>query len=428
MRFPFPSLTRHLLSLSFLLISSLGAAPREWTDQASGRKITAEFIAVLGDQVTLSINGKEYKMPVAKLSAEDQAYLKIVGDTSSTPVDLEPTAPAKTDAAKAPAPASKVMGPIDAEGSHYYYYVPASLKDGRKAPLIFYTGSGGGSADKVKAMAEGAEICGWIVACSVELKNSMPDAEYPKQTDRCLKSLFATLPIDPEQVYFTGNSGGARVAFTNSKRVNSAGVLAVIAGADDGELSRSKRFFIISGSTDYNRYDTATSYAEVRKSAAYRMHPGPHEDGPQWFLTEGMVWLQAAWNAKDPKPSPVRADFETAAMDWIERLKVKTPYRAAWWVKFFQTQGIGAEHKAKLAALDAELSKEPANLAYIKGVSDIEDFAYDVLSKESKYSAMEHTTPEIQRKADVLIAAHKDTPWFNEVTANLRNPTSGKKK
>lgn len=81
--------------------TTLHAAPREWTDQATGRKITAEFVSLEGDQVTLSINGKEYKLPVSKLSPDDQSYLKIVGNPASpAPAPAEPAGTALVKAGK----------------------------------------------------------------------------------------------------------------------------------------------------------------------------------------------------------------------------------------------------------------------------------------------------------------------------------------
>ncbi len=79
----------------------LQAAPREWTDQ-TGRKITAEYVSSEGDQVTLRMNGKEFKLPISKLSADDQAHLKTLasapqetpaadaGDPPVSPLDPKP--------------------------------------------------------------------------------------------------------------------------------------------------------------------------------------------------------------------------------------------------------------------------------------------------------------------------------------------------
>ena len=127
-----------ILSLGLILsVFSATAAPREWTDQATGRKISADFVSLNGDQVTLSINGKEYNLPVARLSAEDQAYLKVVGDAPAMPKEApEQVSPV---AAK-PGGNSKVVGPIDVEWSDYYYYIPASAKTGQSfAILSFFT-------------------------------------------------------------------------------------------------------------------------------------------------------------------------------------------------------------------------------------------------------------------------------------------------
>lgn len=411
-----------VLPAACVIFSSFAmAAPREWTDQ-TGRKITAEYVFSEGDQVTLSINGKEYKMPVAKLSAADQAYLKIIASPPG-----EPAAPAQ-EPSKVAAPKSSVAGPIETEGSNYYYYVPSSLKAGRKAPLLFYTGSGGGSATTVKAMVEGAEICSWIVACSVESKNSSDESKNPVHSEHCVSHLLETQAIDGKLLYFSGNSGGARIAFINGKALKGAGVLALIAGAGDGELSKSNHYFIVSGATDYNRYETAETFSSVRKSSAYRMHPEGHANGPEWLMTEGMVWLQAKWNIDAAQMTPERADFEGAVIQWIETMKIKSPYRAAWWADFFNTGGVSPQHQSKIAALDAELSKDPSNTAYIKGISDIEELAVSVLSKVSKYSEMGHTTPEIQKKADKMLQEHPTTPWISEIATALKNPTAGTKK
>lgn len=402
------------------LSANLHAAPREWTDQATGRKITAEFVSVEGGQVTLSVNGKEYKLPVAKLSPDDQAYLKIVGDTPAP----APTPTTSPEAAPAAAKA-KVMGPIDAEGSHYYYYIPSTLPPGTKAPMLLYSGSGGGDANTVKGMIEGAEICGWIAACSVESKNGQ---DYPvnlAHISRAVKGLIADQSVDPASLYFSGNSGGARMAFHANKNLNGKGVLAFIAGAEDDEISRSHRYFIISGATDYNRYDTATTFADARKNSVYRMHTEGHANGPAWLMAEGMVWLQSMAYVDAKEVSPRREAFEGRAIEWIEKTKPTAPYRAAWWARHFKTIGVSPKHSAKVAALDSELSAPAANAAYIKGIEDIEDFAEAVLAKVNSGSLKGHTNPEIQKKCDKMLADHAETPWIKDVLTALKNKTGG---
>ena len=64
-------------------------------------------------------------------------------------------------------PVGETSGPVDAgDGSHYYVYVPKTLRTGRKAPMMLFTGAGGGSADSVNPYKEASELNGWIIAIS----------------------------------------------------------------------------------------------------------------------------------------------------------------------------------------------------------------------------------------------------------------------
>ena len=412
-----------ILSLGLILsVFSATAAPREWTDQATGRKISADFVSLNGDQVTLSINGKEYNLPVARLSAEDQAYLKVVGDAPAMPKEApEQVSPV---AAK-PGGNSKVVGPIDVEGSHYYYYIPASAKTGRKLPLLTYTDALGADGGTVRSMIEGAEVCGWMVASCVESSNRLDPEVNQTHLAKVVKHLIANQPVDAKRLYFSGHSGGARMAFRGCKRLDGAGVIAYIAGAQDDEISRTDRYFIISGATDYNRYDTATTFAAARKVSAYRMHTEGHTNGPGWLMAEGMMWLQSCWDVDSQQMTSERAEFEAAAISWIEKTKSSAPHRAAWWARFLKTQGVTPAHQAKIASLDTEFSQSPINKAYIKGISDIEEVADNVLSKISKFSEKGHTAPEIQKRCDKLLAEHAQTPWIKDVLTALKEKTGG---
>lgn len=79
------------IAATSFLTSAVRAVPREWTD-ATGRKLTAELISAAGDQVTLSIQGKEYTMPITKLSEADQSYLREISKKPGQAIN-DPTAP-----------------------------------------------------------------------------------------------------------------------------------------------------------------------------------------------------------------------------------------------------------------------------------------------------------------------------------------------
>lgn len=64
------------LLASALLVGSALAESRTWTD-VQGRQVTASFIALEGDQITLqTVDGTMHRFPLANLSADDQALAK----------------------------------------------------------------------------------------------------------------------------------------------------------------------------------------------------------------------------------------------------------------------------------------------------------------------------------------------------------------
>lgn len=407
----------HLLLAITLPYMAHGAPPTEtraWKSTA-GTTLQAKANSIEdGTVIFEGAGGKIIKVPLDKLAAEDRKVLQDHFDVKDAPAGI---------AAKLAHPSGTTTGPIDAGGSKYYVYLPKSLQAGGKYPMLFYTGSGGGDPGTLEQLKEGAEICGWIVACSVESSNQGTD--NLTHAKRCVAHLQKSLPLDPKRIYFSGNSGGAREAFLNSSELEGAGVLAQIAGAKPEELKKGCHYFFISGGYDYNRYGTSFSYAAVKRNAAIRFHADGHNNGPGWMMTEGMVWLEAQWQRKVKDTGASRARYETAALEWIANLKTTANHRAAWWASFFTSGGMLPANQSKLAALQSELSTKPTNVAYIKGIADIEKLASDVLAEGPRYSpdCMEHTSPEIQKAADKLLAEHASTPWIKDVLEGIKKKT-----
>lgn len=407
------------MKLSSLIFATLLASPasaaeptenRVWTS-STGTTLEARATAIQNGCVVFeSATGRIVKVPLDKMAAEDRATLEKHFEAGSA------SAPAKLDQ-----PLGSTIGPVDAGGSNYHFYVPKTLKAGRQYPMLFYTSSGGGDGGTLNALKEGAEICGWIIACSVESRNGGTDNH--QHAAKCVEHLQETLPIDPKRVYYSGNSGGARMAFTNAAALEGAGVLAQIAGARPDELKKGIPYFFISGAYDYNRSDTSSSFAKVERQAAIRFHPDGHANGPDWLLTEGMVWLESQWHLKSKKPDPARADFEAAAIGWIASLQSGQAHRAAWWSHYFSTQGMLPANLANIKALNATLSAESTNAAYIQGLEELEKIAEDIFAKGAPGSIFESTSPAIQKRADTLLQKHASTPWIKEVLEGMKKKT-----
>ena len=78
------------------LCSSTAAESRKWTDSASGRSMEAEFVSQTGAKVTVRLrDGKEIAIEKARLSKEDQEFLK-----TATPAPVGSTPSASGAAAK----------------------------------------------------------------------------------------------------------------------------------------------------------------------------------------------------------------------------------------------------------------------------------------------------------------------------------------
>lgn len=65
-------LTKHIL-ITFLGYATLSHAQDKWTSE-DGKEITAKFVRISGANVVLEMKGKEYALPVAKLSKQSQDY------------------------------------------------------------------------------------------------------------------------------------------------------------------------------------------------------------------------------------------------------------------------------------------------------------------------------------------------------------------
>ncbi|MBL9131317.1 MAG: DUF1549 domain-containing protein, partial [Verrucomicrobiaceae bacterium] len=97
--------TTKLLSSLFitaLFAGSVLAEPRTWTD-VQGRQVTATFVSLEGDQITLqTADGSLHRFPVTNLSAEDQATAKkLVATAPAAAAEGQPAYLANATVAKA---------------------------------------------------------------------------------------------------------------------------------------------------------------------------------------------------------------------------------------------------------------------------------------------------------------------------------------
>lgn len=407
------------LSLAFLLALGLTlfspAAPttlRSWKSTA-GTTLEAKAIGLENDMVTFeALDGRTAKVPLDRLVEADRELLE------------NHFQPSEAAAVQLGHPLGKSSRPIDAGGSSYLLYLPKSMKAGKLYPLMFVTSPKGGNPGRFDALSEGAELCEWIVAQSVESKNG-PAEDNLKHSQLCMEHIKKNLPVDTRRIYFSGSSGGARAAFANAAKMGAAGVFAMTAGAEPGELKKGCDYFFVTGGYDYNRAGVAISFNEVKSNAALRFHTGGHGVGPDWLATEAFIWLDSQARRKLSINDPAQQDYERRLLAWVEKLAVAEPHRATWWTTYFKKGKFSTANQPRLDALHTKLSSTLANTAYVQGLADLEAFAAKVLVNEPQYApkCFNHTSPAVQKGADQLLETHSNTPAVKDLLQAIKKKT-----
>ncbi|MGJ8723424.1 MAG: hypothetical protein ACSHYB_02615 [Roseibacillus sp.] len=391
---------------------------REWTSKA-GTKLVASALEIDGSEVVLQRGtGATLRVKLNQLVAEDQEVLKkhfSEGDSEIANGKMEGL----------PHPQGEVVGPIQAEGGKYFLYVPKNLVKERLAPLLFFTGAGGGSAGSVKRFTEGAEVNGWIVAASVESKNGKDGRPFVKA---CLEHIQATLPVDPERLYFTGTSGGAVFSMINCETYDGAGAMPFIAhGVINTLPSKKGHYYFVNGATDYNRYGSSWMRTGYKDHAFHRFHKGAHGAGPFYLGHDGMAWLNGQYLAEkesDREFAQERLDYERAILAWAGRLQADAPHRALMHLDFLTEEyEVSRENAGKVDELKRELSENPNNVRYVEALKAIDEFSQDEFSGKGGSSLHKHTSDDIKKAASKLEAEYQGVPEVPEILKNLPKPS-----
>jgi hypothetical protein len=309
-------------------------------------------------------------------------------------------------------------------------YVPKTLRKGRLAPLLHYNGSGGGNAGSVKKHIEGAELNGWIVAANVESRNGNDPAKNCEHATNCVKHLIETLPVDPKRVYFTGGSGGGAMSFHNAANITSSGAMPHIGYIPNGINLKSGHFFVINGTTDYNRYTSAVAVKSLGKDAIHRLFVGAHQEGPAWLCTEGMAWLNGRYLAKNKRQAALAAeklDYEASMIAWIGKLAASEPHRAYYWCVFLKEDyGISGPNASVLESVAAPLAAKSECVKYVEGIKEISDFSARNYTGFGAGSSFKHTTPKLENAAEKLAGKFAGVPMIEQIAKALGQPTCGK--
>ena len=303
-----------------LLGLALAADARTWTS-ASGKQLEAEFVSQADGSVILkSPQGEKFVIPLAKLSPEDQEYIRNQSPPlprSATPV---PAAQAETTAGNSDVRALMVPGQTfmrTAAGANavtYHVRTPASFNPGQPPPLLVAFSSRGKGRSIVNALGPGADKVGWIAIGCDKLMNSLSDEQLADQMeDEVLEDIYRNIPHDPRRIYLAGHSGGAMRAYGIAARrpETFAGILAYggwLGGPDYQKklYCRNMAVAMVNGDGDEAANAWAegdTQALEYRKCRVKKFSfPGGHPMPTAPEITEqAFRWLEEDWQAHGAK-------------------------------------------------------------------------------------------------------------------------------
>jgi len=347
-------------------------ASREWKAKG-GHVVEGKVMTVEGGEVSLErAEGQVVKVKLELFVEEDQ---KAIREHFGLPDGPVPAAGSGAKAAEGlPFPMGKVHGPVDAGGSNYFVYVPKSLKEGREAPLLFYTNAGGGQGKMIQELTPAAETLGWVLAISVESSNKRGMAANERHNQACLDHLLKNLPIDKGRLHYTGNSGGGSEAFANSSIKKAFGVMPNIAYIPDVGLEKTEVVYGLGGGSDFNRYLTAFAAAKYKDKGFHRMTNKGHAAAPPEHRFDGMFWMHCHFLA-DAKSGydDERRDFELATLTWLRGLKPNRAYSNA--VLFRDIYKPDGQNRQVLDHMLKKLEKDSANPLYHEGLMAISEFS-----------------------------------------------------
>jgi hypothetical protein len=390
-----------------------GAAPTEvraWNAK-SGHKLEAKAVDVTDGKVQLErAEGSQVTVDLDKFTEADQAVLRkhfaLANAPAASGAPSPPAAGAPAD--DLPHPLGKITSEISC-GDEFtcYLYFPNSLRKGVKHPVLFVMSSGGGNEGVFRFYLPGAERNGWIIATSTQSRNGFEGSQ--KAVDSMIKYVTGKFPIDTQRMYVSGYSGGSRMAFdTACKNKNIAGVIACAAG---GNLGSAKQIaYGLSGSNCFNRTDMANSFRGFKnRDCVLRFFPGLHDWASAELCDDAITHLNGVFlfaNKANHKDDYAFYIQQVSAL--IEGNVTSAPTRAYLWSSFLTSHGVT---DPKLVSTHATLGKVESNKLYVKGLTDIREFAEKSLG----------TLPARQWQADPKVAAacqkeakkYAGTPWEN---------------
>lgn len=416
-------LMKSLAALMVLLVSlpCVAQEMREWRSRDGSQTFRGNYVTIRNDRdvVLLGEDQQNVRVPIAKLSDEDQDYLFA---TESRKARNRSAGKIRGLTYKQ----GEVLGPIEAmDGSSFFLYVPQSLPSNRLAPLLLFTGPTGGKMPYIRDLVQGAEVMGWIVAVVVE-SNYYNSVDVNREIcNSVIQTLLNTAPIDRRRLYFSGWSAGASVSYYNAEKWKACGLIPMSTYIPPRLDPPSCDSVIISGGSDFNRYTSAYARKHIGKNAVHWFHAKGHKTAPAWMLHDAMALLESRFLERYPDHNEQELNHYIYSMiDWIDTFKEKDPHRAYYWAGHLQHElQLNILQRMKLEELFQALENDAQNQLYVQGLADLDALAVSYLGTITRESRLNFTDPSLIAASEPLLQKYKNTPVINDVLQALSSQT-----
>jgi dienelactone hydrolase len=266
----------------------------------------------------------------------------------------------------------------------YALFLPSSYSPDRPAPIVYAFDPAARGRLPVELLKDAAEKYGYIVVGSNNSRNG-PVEPQQAAANAVWRDTLARFVIDLRRVYFTGFSGGARIATFLAIGCNcAAGVISHGAGFPSGTPLESPiafNYFATVGNLDFNFPEVTDVAAHLDANGSTNrlwQFPGTHQWAPAEVWEEALLWmeLQAVKNADGPR----RATF-------VEQQLARAAQRAA------ALEEAGSAHAAAY-----EYRKLAQDFSGLTDTSEFERKAAELAGTKAFQRARKQQEDEIARQ------------------------------
>ena len=255
---------------------------------------------------------------------------------------------------------------LDDPSETYSLYLPSTYTPDRQWSVLmgFHPGARGRAI--VEKYRDAAETFGVILAASNTSRNGPWDVSA-RAAKAMSGDVYRRFSVNPDRIYLTGFSGGARVAMQIALAGNRiAGVIASGAGYPDARPRRSVPFLVFGtvGLDDFNYIELRQLDRELRSPHRVIFFDGGHTLPPDEVALEAIEWMELRAMATGARPR----DEDLVTRLWSKRMQaVETAGETAAAVPLLLAMAAefnGVRDVAGVTARATELSKrEPIKRA-----------------------------------------------------------------